>query len=30
MADYAISDFVRFADGKPLENEVTEEILMTH
>lgn len=30
MADYAISDFLRFADGKPLENEVTEEILMTH
>ena len=30
MADYVIEDYLRFAEGKPLVNEVTEELLMTH
>ncbi len=30
MADYAITDYKHFANGEALENEVTEEILMTH
>ncbi len=30
MADYAIRDYRNYADGLPLENEVTEELLMTH
>ncbi|MBP5233866.1 MAG: hydroxyacid dehydrogenase, partial [Planctomycetes bacterium] len=28
MADYAIADYKRFADGEPLEHEVTEEMLL--
>lgn len=30
MADYAIDDYIRFANGEVLQNEVTEEILITH
>ncbi len=30
MADYMIDDYKRFANGEPLVNEVTEELLMTH
>ena len=30
MADYVIGDYKRFASGEPMENEVTEEMLMTH
>ncbi len=30
MADYMIGDYKRFANGEPIVNEVTEEILMTH
>ncbi len=30
MADYAIRDYKNYANGLPLENEVTEELLMTH
>jgi len=30
MADYVIADYKRFVNGEALENEVTEQILMTH
>lgn len=30
MADYVIGDYLHFAADEPLENEVTEEMLMTH
>ncbi len=30
MADFVIDDYIRFANGEALQNEVTEEILITH
>lgn len=30
MADYVIGDYIRHVSGEPLQNEVTEQILMTH
>lgn len=30
MSDYMIEDYIRFANGEPMLNELTEELLMTH